>query len=213
MEVHAPHHPIVTWREFLVHLATVTVGILIALGLEQSVEAYHHRHLAEEARENILSEIRDNKAELDNHLADFAKHQQERTHGIEIVDQLLAHKHLSELQVGLGFSGPSLSSTSWSTASTVGALVYMDYGDVKRFAGAYKLQELFERLQEEQIGSVQTGVGMLRILDNGPDKVTDEELRAIKHQILGSSAGLQVMEQIARQLDSTYAKLLQKPGL
>jgi hypothetical protein len=42
MEVHAPHEPIHTWQQFWVHLGTITVGLLIALGLEHAV-AYAHR--------------------------------------------------------------------------------------------------------------------------------------------------------------------------
>ena len=34
MEIHAPHKPILTVTEALVHLAIVTVGVLIALSLE-----------------------------------------------------------------------------------------------------------------------------------------------------------------------------------
>jgi hypothetical protein len=44
MEVHAPHHPVTTWRDFWVHLGTITVGLLIALGMEQSVEYGHRVH-------------------------------------------------------------------------------------------------------------------------------------------------------------------------
>lgn len=44
MEVHAPHHPVTTWREFWIHLGTITVGLVIALGLEQAVEYIHRVH-------------------------------------------------------------------------------------------------------------------------------------------------------------------------
>lgn len=44
MDVHAPHNPMTTWREFWVHLGTITVGLLIALGLEQAVEYTHRVH-------------------------------------------------------------------------------------------------------------------------------------------------------------------------
>jgi hypothetical protein len=49
----------------LVHLVIVTIGIRMALSLEQTVEGFHHRELAHEARPNIVSEIRDNAKELD----------------------------------------------------------------------------------------------------------------------------------------------------
>ena len=37
MDVHAPHEPIHTWRDFFIHLITITVGLLIAISLEGMV--------------------------------------------------------------------------------------------------------------------------------------------------------------------------------
>jgi hypothetical protein len=44
LDVHPAHHAASTWRDFFIHIATITVGLLIAISLEQSVEALHHRH-------------------------------------------------------------------------------------------------------------------------------------------------------------------------
>jgi hypothetical protein len=46
MEIHAPHKPVLTVREAIVHLAIVTVGILIALSLDGVREWREHRALA-----------------------------------------------------------------------------------------------------------------------------------------------------------------------
>jgi len=62
MDVHAPHAPLHTWKDFWIHLGTITIGLLIAIGLEQSVEWMHHLHqrhvleadLREEARKNLI---------------------------------------------------------------------------------------------------------------------------------------------------------------
>jgi len=207
MEVHAPHHPIMSMREFLVHLSMVTIGILIALGLEQSVEAYHHHELAEEARRNIQTELRDNRKELEEHLAKIAGFKKQRADDIDVVDQFLAHKKLNEVSMALNFSGATLSSASWSTASTVGAMVYMDYAEVKEFAEVYKKQEFFDRLQDEQVRYVQVGLGIMQSF-SGPQKPSDEELRSLRTQLLQSEAGLEVLRQLGEQLDSEYVKAL-----
>ena len=60
-DVHAPHESIHTWKDFYFHIATIVVGLLIAIGLEQTVEAIHHsnerreliREMREEAEHNI----------------------------------------------------------------------------------------------------------------------------------------------------------------
>jgi hypothetical protein len=44
LEAHAPHNSIHTWTDFFIHIATIVIGLVIAVGLEQSVEFLHHRH-------------------------------------------------------------------------------------------------------------------------------------------------------------------------
>jgi hypothetical protein len=44
LEAHAPHEPIHSWKGFLIHIASIAIGLLLALGLEQTVEALHHAH-------------------------------------------------------------------------------------------------------------------------------------------------------------------------
>lgn len=46
--VHAPHGGIRGWRDFVTHIIVVAIGLLLALGLEQGVEAIHHAHQRQE---------------------------------------------------------------------------------------------------------------------------------------------------------------------
>jgi hypothetical protein len=46
LDVHAPHESIHTWKGFVIHIATITIGLLIAIGLEQTIEYLHHRQQA-----------------------------------------------------------------------------------------------------------------------------------------------------------------------
>ena len=68
MEVHPPHHAIGSWREFFVHMATIVLGLLIALGLEQVAEGLHNRHLRHELQENMRAEAERNVKILGVHL-------------------------------------------------------------------------------------------------------------------------------------------------
>ena len=56
MEIHKPH-PIHSWRELLKEVGIIVLGVLIALGAEQSVAALRERHAADEARRNVLAEV------------------------------------------------------------------------------------------------------------------------------------------------------------
>ena len=53
LDVHAPHDKMHGFKDFLLHLATITIGLLIALSLEGCVEWRHHRHLVQEAEEGL----------------------------------------------------------------------------------------------------------------------------------------------------------------
>ncbi len=51
MEVHELHERLHSWKDFWIDLGTITIGLLIALGLEAGVEQIHHveqRHELEE---------------------------------------------------------------------------------------------------------------------------------------------------------------------
>ena len=53
LDVHPLHAAAHLWKDFLVHIATISVGLLIAIGLEQTVEWLHHRHQLREVREQL----------------------------------------------------------------------------------------------------------------------------------------------------------------
>jgi hypothetical protein len=58
LDVHAPHKTEHTWTDFLIHIATITVGLFIAIGLEQTVEHFHHLHQRHQLEDNLRDELR-----------------------------------------------------------------------------------------------------------------------------------------------------------
>jgi hypothetical protein len=61
LDVHAVHSPVHTWRDFLVHIATITIGLLIAIALEQCVESLHHLHQRRQLQDDLLEEAKRNR--------------------------------------------------------------------------------------------------------------------------------------------------------
>jgi hypothetical protein len=56
LDVHPPHAPTHTWKDFFIHIATITIGLLIAIGLEQTVEAIQRHNERAELRESLQHE-------------------------------------------------------------------------------------------------------------------------------------------------------------
>ena len=68
IDIHPLQHAPMTRREFFTHLFIVILGILIAIGLEQTVEALHHWHEREALIENFHRECSDNLQVFDYNL-------------------------------------------------------------------------------------------------------------------------------------------------
>jgi hypothetical protein len=69
MEVHPPEHAIHTWRDFLIHMGTICLGLLIAIGLEQSVESLHRHNERRALQRQLLEEAEANDHRLAEKLA------------------------------------------------------------------------------------------------------------------------------------------------
>jgi hypothetical protein len=207
MEIHAPEHPITSWRDVFVHLGVVTIGILIALGLESLVEWQHHRSLATEARVNILSELRDNQRELDGFLKAEPGIVADQKNILHTVETLLAKQKLQAHQLTLSLHNAELRDGSWTTAQATGALNFMSYRDVKTFEGAYELQNMYRRFEEKTIDA---SVAAMNVFETGedPSQFQTEDLRSEREKILASLAALTTQTQIGEELNKRYAEVL-----
>jgi hypothetical protein len=56
IDVHPPHQAVHTWKDFLIHMSAICLGLLIAIGLEQSVEHIHHSRERHQLREDLRTQ-------------------------------------------------------------------------------------------------------------------------------------------------------------
>jgi hypothetical protein len=69
LDVHPAEHAAKNWKEFFVHIATIVIGLLIAVGLEQTVEALHHRHQLHSLEEALQKSGEANKEYINDNIA------------------------------------------------------------------------------------------------------------------------------------------------
>jgi hypothetical protein len=151
IDVHAPEHGINGVRDFFIHLFTITIGLLIALGLEAGAEAIHHRHQRQEAETLIRREIQDNLTKL----RDGAPIATAELHQMAKVLQTLEARAQSQPGVlnekDFLFQEAPIQDAAWRTANSTGALDYMDYAEVERFSDAYKEQAMLQSMEEQAL--------------------------------------------------------------
>ena len=64
LDVHPAHHAASTWRDFFIHIATIVLGLLIAVSLEQLVEHIHHLRQIADTREVLRKEREENRLRM-----------------------------------------------------------------------------------------------------------------------------------------------------
>jgi hypothetical protein len=56
LDVHPIHEPVRGWRDFFIHIATIVVGLCIAVAIQQTVEFFHNRYQLAETRQALRLE-------------------------------------------------------------------------------------------------------------------------------------------------------------
>ena len=206
MEIHAPHEPVRSLRDFLYHMLTVVLGILIALGLEGLVEWNHHRHLVGETRQSLNSEIRENQAHLKQGLA-LAPAVEKRVRTAIQLAQARENSHtVVNTALDLSFGLFPLNSTNWNTAQASGALVLMDESEVQRYTRIYTVQQTFLAKQDNTLNYWMELQKWAPFLDSGRgiNGFSEPDLDQFKMSASLALIHLQTEESIARTLDEAY---------
>ena len=208
MDIHPPH-AIHSWKDFLVQLATITAGILIALSLEGLREAWHDHALVREARENIRREIADNKREVDGELARLPEARERLESALQYANDRLASKKTNVHTINVGFSLAELSSASWVTADRTGALSHMDYDEAQRYSRVYGQQDLYAQQQRQAVGHV-SGASSVWVNSSDPDLLPLKDVEVFRGHVVALFADLFITEQLGRGLSKSYKKVLEQ---
>lgn len=153
IDIHPPHHAATTKRDFVVHLATIVFGILIALGLEQTIEILHQRQQRHELREGALADARIYLHDVDQNRAANTRQIEDLTARIQQVqDSISLHRLLppAAYRPELTISTIRLGNLSAAKASGLITLLTTDEinsaGDAE--VGVVKAEALKERADE-----------------------------------------------------------------
>lgn len=208
MEVHAPEHPIHTWRDFFIHIATITIGLLIALALEQTVEAIHHRHIVLVTRENIRREMERNEKNTQENLAKLSHEAQVMTANVEKARLLRDNpKAMGSGEMSFAFSFSSLDQAAWLSARDSGALAYMPSEEVQRYADVYSQQQLLTDAAIETSTQQIEAAGPLVAVAQ-PSDLSHEEAERLLQESARVLLRITALRQFVQQLDDQYKQTL-----
>ena len=207
MDVHAPHEPVHTWRDFAIHLTIVTIGLFIALSLEALVEHIHNVHLVREARENIRIELEANHKAAQDDLNLLQKNIELQKANIRTIHTLQSNPTAKHLTVTNSMNFNSLSDAAWRTARDTGALGFMPYAEVQRYSDLYMLEDLvntnaIETGKADFIAAAPFDMGI------DPSKLPTEEYTRLLRDNATVEISLYTLRQFVQQYDNQCLDVL-----
>jgi hypothetical protein len=177
VDVHAPHHPIMSWKEFLVHLLAITIGLLIAVGIEGLVELLREHTLVKEARQTLREEIQFNSDRMADALPEIETEKTSVANSIKFLTRIVERPKDKAAQTGsisANYSLIGLHDTAWRTAQATNALAYMPYAEAQRYSDIYGSQKDFTDQENKLVEDEAQLLGVFAKTDFGHGDVTPE---------------------------------------
>jgi hypothetical protein len=203
MDVHAPHEPINTWRDFALHLIVVTIGLLIALSLEALVERIHQRHLLHTAETNLRVELETNRDLLagDERQLDHSEAELQQD-----IATLLARKSNLALAQPLSFNWMwnGMEDSAWNTARDSGALALMPYNTTQTWSVIYGQQGVVNDQAHAYILDIYRAKAPTR--GRPFDQLTPAQLDQSIAGLQQALADLDLLRDFCKSLDKIYQR-------
>lgn len=178
MEVSPPHQPIHSWKDFLLHLLTITIGLFIALTLEAAVESMHHRHMVREARDNLRREIVENHKFYANNVPKLQLNRNQLAHDIDPLRELRDGQKLDHPNLSWRWDWNSYRDAAWKTARESGADSYMDSDSISTYSTVYGQQD-YVNATAVAIVNEESRVGAPLEVAKDPSKLNPTEIETL----------------------------------
>ena len=207
MDVQPPHQSIHTWRDFFLHLITITIGLVIALSLEGTVEWLHHRHLVHIARASIRHEMEENRKILASDLTSVQEDQTRIGNDIRLLVGLRSGAKFEHASLQYRIDWSSLSDAAWHTAQSSGALNYMDYKSAQAWSDVY-LQQRYVSDRGLTLFEEQTRAISPMLINSDPNLMLKDEIQIVLLRSADVLSELKGLEQLLQELDEQLATQL-----
>jgi len=179
LDVHPPHEPVHGWRDFIIHIATITVGLLIALGLEATVEWIHHRQEVAETRDALHAEMQVNLGRFSANTNYFRQDLRSLQGNLADFTYLQHHPGTSAEKLPARLiwtsSNARMEVSAWTTAHERGIAGYMPQSEVMRENELYSFYERIDKAHEEEADALAEAVGYM-FQDPDPAKMTPAQV-------------------------------------
>lgn len=213
LDIHPPHHTTNTWREFFVHIATITVGLLLAVGLEQLVERIHQHYELRETREALDRETEANRKDVAKDVRQWRWEMAELENNLLVLRYIQQHPGTRQTTLPGVLEWDQFpvvyDSAVWDAAEQNGITRLMSTDEANHHRGRYTTLKVLSAQALDDWNAF-NDAGRYRSFDADPTHLSPEDLASIfhllqinmeKHLLVGDSLAL--MQRVFPELRST----------
>ena len=134
LDIHAPHQTVHTWKDFLVHIAAIAIGLLLALGLEKVAEYIHERRLRTDGRRELAMEVADNRRIFGLNVIEATRIEQELDADLKVIQALRLHAPVGDAKFDYSVTFHATHRRPLAGGSENGSLNLMPYEELQSLA-------------------------------------------------------------------------------
>ena len=184
LEVHEPHEAVHSWKDVFIHIAIIVVGLLIALGLDETAQYIHHKHEARHAHELLVEEMEANDRLVQNTRYTLALHEDYLFKDLAVLERFRRHALAADDRIVLYHPPDWLADSAWQAAQQSGATAYFSYDEIHQYWILYGYQSEFNSTMSDNMIALQNAQTMFYL--SAADRF-DQAKAATTEQFLGRS--------------------------
>lgn len=202
------------FMNLMVQVTATTIGILIALGLDQMKVARQNRRNAAQALGFIVSDMEANQRRLANTLESFGNNEKTAMDNLEFLQSCrqrkLAPKGKGQAQDFPTLSLTILQSASWETAVASQAASHLDMQRVQKLAAIFELQRKYEEAQSDLLrkGGIRTRFAVLNGEPGLAASLSNAEVRSLEYDLIDWYNLLQNAKVLGEALQGAYKETI-----
>jgi hypothetical protein len=181
LDIHPIHAPVHGWRDFFIHIATIVVGLCIAVGIQQTVEFVHNRYQLAELRQALRLERQDSYKTLTNETKFWRWTIAELQNNLMIFEYLKQHPGIPQEKLpGVliwSTSNDNFKSAVWDAAHQSGAIALLPRQEIEDDSILYWFFTVQNQIQYEAARAI-VAAERYNISDADPSHLSPAQIAA-----------------------------------
>ena len=210
LEVHAPQGPAHSWRDFLVHIAAIAIGLLLALALENLVEYIHERHQLTQARRELALELAENRRIWTANVTEASRIGQELNADLKVIQAVRSHAPAGSGAFDYSVRLYATRDGPWQAVRQSGALELMPHEELQTYAWFHGI--LTSVMESMHAFETSVHIGGAIAASAPPEKLSEHDLNELADKTMEAQGRLVNLNMFLRLEGNGLEELSEQPG-